>query len=64
MTDKDYGWPTTRCFPRTLDEAWPNDNMNNWWEDHKPVPVSMSDIVLYACTAFFVWVAYGIWSVL
>lgn len=32
MNDKKYGWPTTRCYPRTLKEAFPNDIENaQWW---------------------------------
>lgn len=32
MTDKNYGWPTTRCYPRTLLEAFPDDVENSkWW---------------------------------
>ena len=28
----DYGWPTTRCYPRTTREAFPNDIENaKWW---------------------------------
>ena len=29
--DKRYGWPTSRCFPRTLDDAFPNDPERVEW---------------------------------
>lgn len=31
MTDKQYGWPTTRRFPNTLAEAFPNDAERAEW---------------------------------
>ena len=33
MQNDDYeGWPTTRCFPRTMNEAFPDDVENaEWW---------------------------------
>lgn len=44
------GCPTTRCYPRSLDEAFPQDRMGEWWERHKrPLP-TWNDLVLYALT--------------
>jgi hypothetical protein len=44
------GWPTTRCYPRSLDEAFPQDRMGEWWEMHKrPLP-TFNDLILYALT--------------
>ena len=32
MDDKKYGWPTTRCYPRTTKEAFKDDIENaQWW---------------------------------
>jgi hypothetical protein len=32
MENNDYeGWPTTRCYPRTLAEAFPDDVENAEW---------------------------------
>jgi hypothetical protein len=31
MDNTNYGWPTTRCFPRTLNEAFPEDTKNGEW---------------------------------
>ena len=47
----DYeGWPTTRCYPRSLNEAFPKDQMGDWWERHKrPLP-TFNDFILYALT--------------
>ena len=25
------GWPTTRCYPHTIEEAFPNDPQNAEW---------------------------------
>lgn len=46
MNDKRYGWPTTRCYPRTLNEAFPNDVENaQWWY---PPEQRWQDKVLFA----------------
>jgi hypothetical protein len=26
-----YGWPTTRCYPRTTGEAFKDDEYTKWW---------------------------------
>ena len=41
------GWPTTRCYPRTLDEAF-GDQKNEWCEGHKRPTPTLNDVVLYA----------------
>ena len=44
------GWPTTRRYPRSLDEAFPQDRMGEWWEAHKRPAPTINDIVLYVLT--------------
>jgi hypothetical protein len=50
------GWPTTRCYPRTLDEAFPQDRLGEWWIAHKRRVPTTNDIVLYALTLVVVGV--------
>lgn len=50
MAEKFEGWPTTRCYPRTLDEAFPNDRMGEWFEPHVPATPTWHDITLYVVT--------------
>jgi hypothetical protein len=45
------GWPTTRCYPRTLEEAFPQDRLGEWWIAHKRPAPTTNDIVLYVLTA-------------
>ena len=44
------GWPTTRCYPRSLDEAFPQDRLGEWWIAHQRPAPTINDIVLYALT--------------
>jgi hypothetical protein len=44
------GWPTTRRYPRTLEEAFPQDRLGEWWIAHKRRAPTTNDIVLYALT--------------
>jgi hypothetical protein len=46
------GWPTTRCYPRTLDEAFPQDRLGEWWVSYKREYPTWNDITLYAMTVF------------
>jgi hypothetical protein len=50
MENKNYGWPTTRCYPRTLEEAFPQDRLGEWWIAHKRPAPTTNDIVLYTLT--------------
>ena len=50
------GWPTTRCYPRTLEEAFPQDRLGEWWIAHKRRTPTTNDIVLYALTLLVVGV--------
>jgi hypothetical protein len=44
------GWPTTRCYPRTLEEAFPQDRLGEWWIAHKRPAPTINDIILYVLT--------------
>lgn len=48
----DYGWPTTRTYPRTLAEAFPKDNAE-WFF---PPEQRMRDKILFGIGAFG-WIA-------
>ena len=50
--DVDYGWPTTRTYPRTLMEAFPKDNAD-WFF---PPEQRMRDKILFG-VGVFGWVA-------
>ena len=47
------GWPTTRRYPRTLAEAFPQDSMGSWCE--LPPPRRKSNAVLF-WSAVVLWV--------
>lgn len=53
MRPTEYGWPTTRKFPRTTAEAFPNDIENaQWWY---PPEQRWQDKLLFT-VAVFLWV--------
>lgn len=60
MNDKQYGWPTTRCFPRTIAEAFPKDPDNYVW--FYP-PEKKRGALEYAMlsTAFWIWLGLAYW---
>jgi len=50
MNDQD--WPTTRTYPRSLAEAFPNDPENSCAITvYTSKPIDRSDIVTICCTA-------------
>lgn len=58
MNDKKYGWPTTRCYPRTLNEAFPNDIENaRWWY---PPEQRWQDKVFFAI-AIVIWAGLAVY---
>jgi len=49
--------PTTRCFPRSMLQAWPNDHPE-WFEPHERKSHGISiwlGIVTWIGTALFYW---------
>ena len=56
--NSNYGWPTTRCYPRTTREAFPNDIENaQWWypPERNPMGLTVAGIVLWAVIAVIYW---------
>ena len=53
-----YGWPTTRTYPRTIKEAFPNDIENaQWWYPPEQRPI---DKVFFAI-GVMLWVALSVY---
>ena len=62
MNDKKYGWPTTRCFPRTIPEAFKDDPANAEWffpPERKRGPLEYAML----SAAFWIWVGLAYWYV-
>lgn len=58
MTDnKTYGWPTTRCYPRTTLDAFKDGDYYEWWFPHEK---SWQDQVLFGISVL-AWVGLGIY---
>lgn len=59
MNDKKYGWPTTRCYPRTLAEAFPKDPQHmKWWYPPEPKHTWGNAIMWVAGVMLWVMLAY------
>ena len=56
------GWPTTRCFPRTLEDAFPHEPKNAEW--FFP-PERKRGALEYAMlsVAFWLWLGLAYWWV-
>lgn len=58
MDNKNYGWPTSRTFPRTMDEAFPNDaERAEWFYPPERKRGYLNAVVLI--TALMMWAALG-----
>jgi hypothetical protein len=56
MSNDNYGWPTSRCFPRTLKDAFRDDPENaRWW--YPPKRSTMDKILI--TLGVFMWVGIG-----
>jgi len=54
--DKYEGWPTTRCYPRTLLEAFPQDvDMAEWLYPPEKEPLDVVTSLLW-CAGVSMWV--------
>lgn len=60
MTNKNYGWPTTRCYPRTLAEAFPKDPENGVWF-HPPEPKHTWSGAIMWIAGVMLWVMLAYW---
>lgn len=56
--DKRYGWPTTRCYPRTLAEAFPNDPENGVWFHPPERKRGYANAVMFIAAAML-WISLG-----
>ena len=54
------GWPTTRCYPRTLAEAFPKDPENYVWF-HKPTRERGKLELTMLGLAFWIWLGLAYW---
>jgi hypothetical protein len=54
------GWPTTRCYPRTLAEAFPKDPENYQWF-HPPVREQGKLEIVLLSVGFWVWLGLAYW---
>lgn len=52
-----YGWPTTRCFPRTTGEAFKDGEYTEWFF---PPERDWQHVALFAA-GVFAWVCIGIY---
>ena len=62
MKKKYEGWPTTRCYPRTLAEAFPKDPENFKWffpPERKQGPFEL----VFLSVGFWLWLALAYWWV-
>ena len=58
--DENYGWPTTRCYPRTMLEAFPDDAENAKWfypPEQRPRDkvFFVVAVILWAYLCFYFW---------
>ena len=50
------GWPTTRRYPRTLDEAFPDSiERTEWWYPPEKVPLTVAEWLLWVA-AVNIWI--------
>jgi hypothetical protein len=58
---KNYGWPTTRCFPRTTRDAFKDDIENaQWW--FPPEQRWQDKLFFWVAVCMWVIVAVYLWK--
>ena len=58
MNDKRYGWPTTRRYPNTTKEAFPDDVENSqWW--YPPEKNNSAANYIMLAVAIWLWLGLG-----
>lgn len=60
MNDKKYGWPTTRCYPRTMDDAFKHLGCDPEWFYPPEKHYSWSDSIMWI-VAVMLWVMLAYW---
>ena len=56
------GWPTTRCYPRTLEEAFPNDPAHAQWFYPPEREKGKLELTMLS-VGFWVWLGLAYWYV-
>ena len=62
MSKPNYGWPTTRRFPNTLADAFPDDIENARWFFPPEKKRGWKDVVLLAI-AIWMWIGLAYYLV-
>ncbi len=58
MNNKRYGWPTSRCFPRRMEDAFPDDVGNaKWW--YPPEKNNSASNYIMLAVAIWLWIGLG-----
>ena len=60
--DDNYGWPTSRCFPRTLKDAFKDDPENTKWWFPPPKRNTIDKVVMAVGIAIWLGVGYYFWK--
>lgn len=56
------GWPTTRCYPRTLEEAFPNDPAHAQWFFPPEREKGKLELTMLS-VGFWIWLGLAYWYV-
>lgn len=62
MHDKKYGWPTTRCYPRTMEDAFKHLGCDPEWFFPPEKNYSWKDAVMLA-VAIWLWIGLAYYLV-
>lgn len=54
---ENYGWPTTRCYPRTTKEAFKDGDYGTWWFP----PEQRWQDKLFFVSCIVIWIGIGIY---
>lgn len=60
MNDKKYGWPTTRCYPRTMEDAFKHLGCDPEWFYPPEKQYTWGGAILWVA-GFMMWVALAYW---
>lgn len=54
------GWPTTRCYPRSLAEAFPNSlDRAEWWYPPEKEPLNVVEALMWSAgVSMWISIAY------
>lgn len=60
MSTKNYGWPTTRCYPRTMDDAFKHLGCDPEWF-YPPEKHPTWGNAIMAVAGIMLWVMLAYW---